>query len=187
MKQVLMTVVLAEQQQPNIPPITNLLRLLDMVEIAINNAPFVNTELSPFYLNLGYHHHFWFDVPKFDEATLKGDKTIQVNDCIAKMRADWSLVYTALHHKHARPEKFCNRKRADYLFKVWQAILITQRKHHRNQLSTVVPMTAKAVGPFKIKKQITQKTFEIGIPTDIMKKIRTVLHSSELIPSESRD
>ena len=116
MKQVLMTVVLAEQQQATMRPTLNLLRLLDMVEIAINNAPFANTELSPFYLNLGYHHHFWFDVPKFDEASLEGDNTIQVNYWIEQMRADWSLVYRALYHEQTRPEKSGNRKLADYLF-----------------------------------------------------------------------
>ena len=134
-----------------------------MVEIAINNAPIANTELSHFYLNLGYHHHFWFDVPNLDEVRLEGDKTIQVNDWIAKMVADWALVFRALYHKQARAETFGHRKRADHQFKVGQDILINQRKHHRNQLGTVGPLTAKAVGPFKIKKQITQNTFEIDI------------------------
>ena len=64
-----------------IGPTPNWLRLLDMVEIAINNAPIANTELSPFHLNLGYHPHFWFDVPNFDDVRLEGDKTIQLRDC----------------------------------------------------------------------------------------------------------
>ena len=68
------------------------MRLLDMVEMAINNALIANMELSHFYMNLGYHPYFWFDVPNFDEVRLEGDKTIQVIDCIKKMRADWDLV-----------------------------------------------------------------------------------------------
>ena len=99
-------------------PTTNWLRLLDMVEMAINNAPIANTELSHFYLNLGYHPHSWFDFQNFDEVRLEGDKTIQVKDWIANMRADWDLVYRALYHKHARAETFGNRKLADYQFKV---------------------------------------------------------------------
>ena len=63
---------MAKQQEPNVWPTHNWLRLLDMVEIAINNAPIANTELSPFYLNLGYHPHFWLDVPNFDEVRLEG-------------------------------------------------------------------------------------------------------------------
>ena len=65
-------------------------------EIAINNALIANMELSPLYLNLGYHPHFWFDVSNVDEVRLEGDKTIQVMEWIAKMRADWDLVYRAL-------------------------------------------------------------------------------------------
>ena len=86
-----MTVVLSKQEQPNVGPTTNWLRLLDMVEIAINNAPISNTELSPFYLNLGYYSNFWFDVPNFDEVKLEGGNTIQVRDWIKEMQADWHL------------------------------------------------------------------------------------------------
>ena len=128
--QVLGTVVLAMQKQPNVGPTPNWLRMSDMVETAINNAPIANTELSHFYLNLGYHPHFWFDVPNFDEVRLECAQTIQVRDWIKKMRAYCDIVYRALYHEQARAETFGNRKRADYQFKVGQDTLINQRKHH---------------------------------------------------------
>ena len=43
------------------------------------------------------------------------------------------------------------------------------------------------MGPFNIKKQITENTFEIDIPEAIRKKMRSVFHSSELILFETRD
>ena len=49
------------------------------------------------------------------------------------------------------------------------------------------PLSAKAVGPFNIKKQITKNTFEIDIPPAVRKKMRPVFHSSELIPFETRE
>ena len=116
MKQALRTVVLAKQQQPNVGSTLNWVRLLDMVEIAINNAPIANTELSPFYLNLGHHPNFWFDVPNFDEVRSEGDNTIQVKGWIAKMQADWDLVYRALYNKQALAGTVGNRKRAYYQF-----------------------------------------------------------------------
>ena len=64
MKQVLRTIVLAKLQQPsaaaqdNPPRAPIWLRLLTLVEIAINNAQIADTELSPYYLNLGYHPQF---------------------------------------------------------------------------------------------------------------------------------
>ena len=48
MKQVLRTVILAKQQEPNVWSTHNWLIPMDMVEIDINNAPIANTELSPF-------------------------------------------------------------------------------------------------------------------------------------------
>ena len=65
--------------------------------------------------------------------------------------------------------------------------MINQRKHHGNQLGPVGPLTAKAVSPFKIKKQITQNTFEINIHLAIEKKKRPVFHSSEMIPFDTGD
>ena len=158
-----------------------------MVEIAIKNAPIAKTESIPFYLNLGYHPHFWFDVPNIDEVKLEGDKTIKVKDWIAKVRADWDLVYRALYHEQARAEAFGNRKLADYQFKVGQDILINQRKHIRNRLGPLGPLTAKTVRPFNIKKQITQNTFEIDTPPAFRKQMRPVFHSSELISFETGD
>ena len=54
-------------------------------------------------------------------------------------------------------------------------------------MGPVGPLTAKAVGPFKIKKQITKNTFEIDIPTAIRNKMRPVFHYSELMPFDTRD
>ena len=41
----------------------NWLGLLEFVEIAISNATIADTELRPFYLKLGYHPQFFFDIP----------------------------------------------------------------------------------------------------------------------------
>ena len=64
-------------------------------------------------------------------------------------------------------------------------ILINQ--HHRDQLGLVGALALKAVGPYVIKKQITQNTFDIDIPPAIKKNMRAVFHSSELIPWEVRE
>ena len=133
MKQVLRTVVLAKQHQQNVDPTSNCLRLLDMVEIAINNAQISNTGLRPFYLNIVYHLHFWFDVPNFDESRLKGDKTIQVNDRIARCaRIGHLSTVRCTTSRHERMH-LATEQKANYQFKVGQDILINQRKHCRNQ------------------------------------------------------
>ena len=43
----------------------NWLDLLDMVEMAINNAPLVDTDYSPYFLTYGYHPTFYSDLPPY--------------------------------------------------------------------------------------------------------------------------
>ena len=63
MIQLLRIVAIAEmqQQRSDQQPI-NWIRLIDFVELAINNAALVITEAVLFYINLGYHPTFIFDV-----------------------------------------------------------------------------------------------------------------------------
>ena len=50
---------------------------------AVPKSRLRTSELSPFYLNFGYHQHFWLYVQNFDGARLECDKTFQVKDWIA--------------------------------------------------------------------------------------------------------
>ena len=68
--------------------------------------------------------------------------------------------------------------RANYQFKVGRDILINQRKHHRNQLGRVVALAPTAVGPYTIKRQITQNTFEVDSPAAVRKKMRPVFRKT---------
>ena len=46
----------------------NWLDVLDIVEMAVNNAPLVETDFSPYYLTYGYHPTFYHDLPEFTGA-----------------------------------------------------------------------------------------------------------------------
>ena len=127
----------------------------------------------------------FFDINDLDVERLRGEHTISIKELVKKLRSDRAFVFRALYHERARAEEMGNRKKANYQFKVGQDILINQRRHHRNQLGRVGALTPKAMGPFKMKMQITQNTFEIDIPAAVRKKMRTVFHSSDLIPFES--
>ena len=65
-----------------------------------------------------------------------------------------------------------NGKMENCQFKVGQDILMNHLKFHMNRLGSVVALAPKAVGPFNIKMQITQNTFEIDIPAAVRKKMR---------------
>ena len=56
LKHVLRTLLLSQDE-------TRWPEVIVLADIAINGAPFANTEYSPFYLNFGYHPVFWWDLP----------------------------------------------------------------------------------------------------------------------------
>ena len=99
MKHVLRTIVLAKTQECSEAASPNWLRLLDFVEMAINNATVADTELSPFYLNLRYHPPFFFDIPGTDDERLRWEQTISIKELVMKLRSNWSFVFRALYHK----------------------------------------------------------------------------------------
>ena len=78
--------------------------MLDVVEIAINDAPIADAELSPFYINLEYHPQFSFDIHDIDEERLIGQQTISIKECLKKLRSDFYFVFRVLYHKQARAE-----------------------------------------------------------------------------------
>ena len=57
------------------------------MEIAINNATIADKELSQYYLNLGYHPQFFFDVPNFVEERLPGQENPTIKDWIKQLRS----------------------------------------------------------------------------------------------------
>ena len=107
---------------------------------------------------------------------MRGEQTMSIKEWLKKLIYDWSFVFRALYHERARDEAMGDRKKANYQFKVGQDIMINPRKHHRNQLGSVGALAPKAVGPFKIKRHVTQNTFEIDIPAAVRKKMRPVFH-----------
>ena len=81
MKQVRRTIVIAKlKEAPDASAASpNWLRLLDFVELDVNNAHIADTNLSPFSLDLWYHPQFFLDIPELDEELLREEQTISIN------------------------------------------------------------------------------------------------------------
>ena len=41
--------------------------VLDIVDMAVNNAPLVETDFYPYYLTFGYHPTLYHDLPEFTQ------------------------------------------------------------------------------------------------------------------------
>jgi hypothetical protein len=187
LKQILRTLSIAALRRNPQEPVS-WIRFIDLVEIAINSAPLAGTELSPFYLNLGYHPTFFFDLP-FTARNIPLDlepAERPIGQFLHQLRQDWHQVKTVLLRDRMRALEQGNRRRAHYQFHVGQDVLVNQRRHHREQLGPIGPLLPQSAGPFRIRRQITANTFELAIPVALAPRMRPVFHASELIPYETR-
>ena len=66
------------------------LDVLDIVEMAVNNAPMVETDFSPYYLTYGYHPTFHHDLAEFTGAEKR--MKVQPRQFLARLLADWKHV-----------------------------------------------------------------------------------------------
>ena len=153
-----------------------------LAEIAINGAPIVNTEYSPFFLNFGYHPVFWLDLPDRQEP-VPGARKEAVRGMVHRMKDDWRIVREAFKKEQNMAEAYADRRQADYQFNKGQYVLIKRRRHYRWQFSSdrgqLAPMAA---GPFRVKRVLTPCTLELEIPLAVRGSEVPVFYSSYLIP-----
>ena len=69
----------------------NWLDVLDIVEMAVNNATLEETDFSPYYLTYGYHPTFYHDLQEFTGAEKRMKE--QPRQFVARLLADWNHVY----------------------------------------------------------------------------------------------
>ena len=58
--------------------------------MAVNNAPLMETDFSPFYLTYGYHPTLYHDIPEFTGAEKRMKE--QPRQFLARLLADWKHV-----------------------------------------------------------------------------------------------
>ena len=158
----------------------NWLDVLDVVEMAVNNAPLVDSDFSPYYLNYGYHPTFYHDLEPFkgSENRLR-EKPRQFLD---RLLADFKHV-SGLFRKHQdRYVERANRKIKGHRFRVGDLVLVSARHHPRTQLRKPHRLAPKATGPYHILSEIGPRTFSLDLPARITKRFHNVFHESDLIP-----
>ena len=158
----------------------NWLDVLDIVEMAVNNAPLVETDFSPYYLTYGYHPTFYQDLPEFTGAEKRMKE--QPRQFLARLLAECKHVSEIFRKNQDRYVQRANKHIKEHRFHVGDLVLVSAAKHSRNQLRPKHPLAPKASGPFIIEAEVGPRTFSLNLPPRISRKFHNAFHESDLDP-----
>ena len=161
--------------------------VVDYVEMAINSAPLVDTDYSPYYLTYGYHPAMYLDLPSASIPTHDLKETPK--RFISRLRDDWKHISSLFATQQQRMAKAANRKRADHTYLRGDQVLITMRKHPRLQLVRPGKLAARAAGPYEITEMITPTSFRLNLPPEIFTRVvdkNHVFNAYDTIPYRVR-
>ena len=156
--------------------------LLALVEIQINHAPIGTTELSPFYLNYGFHPVFQLDVLAVSKPHPEESSLEVLPRFLARMRETWEQISVLFQQARQQAVVQTNRRRRDYEFYVGQEVLISQQRHRRLLRRKYTALSPRAIGPYRIKHKVNRNAYVLDIPIDVLGKASPVFHISDLIP-----
>ena len=154
--------------------------ILPLVQIALNNAPLLNTPYSPFYLTYGYHPTFYQDLY---QARPTSDEPIP--SFITRMSHVYSDIMDRLMKNHIRMSKNANAHRSDHTLRVGDLVLINAAKRAKNQGHRLPKLSPRWQGPFRITAALNENTFRLDMPSSFHG--HNVFHSEYLRPYFSLD
>ena len=110
--------------------------------MAVNNAPLVETDFSPYYLTYGYHPTIYHDLPEFTGAEKRMKE--QPRQFLARLLADWKHVSEIFRKNQDRYVQRANKHINAHRFHVGDLVLVSAAKHARDQLRPKHPLAPKA-------------------------------------------
>ena len=154
--------------------------MLDLVEMAVNNAHLVDSDYSPYYPTHGFHPTFYGDLTPFRGPTKRLKERPQ--QFLDRLFADWKHVTNLFRTAQDRYINRQNLRRSEHEFQVGDLVLVSARHHPRNQLRKPGPLAPKATGPYEITEKIGPTTFRLDLPAEVSRRFHNAFHASDLIP-----
>ncbi len=154
--------------------------MLDVVEIAINNAPLVTTDFSPYFLNYGFHPTLYTDVPQFKGPVVElGPEKFR--HFLKRLQTDWEHISCIFRQHRDKMVARANLHIKPHPFKPGDLVLVNSRRHTRVHLDTKKALDPKAIGPFEIERSVGPNTYRLLLPEEYS-LMHPVFHANDLIP-----
>ena len=161
------------------PSQSNWVKLLPLVEFAINDSYQESVQAVPFVLNYGKRPHLPLD------KLLKREGHLDVPDCVsAADRAESILsavknAKAALHAAQQRQAVAANRRRREMNIAVGDSVFLSTA-NIKMKFKGSPKLLPRWIGPFKVLDQINPVAFRLELPSNL--KIHNVFHISLLKP-----
>jgi len=153
---------------------------LPMVEFAINNSYHTSVKHTPFFLTYGMHPA----TPVMID-TLKLSKVPVASTWVQDLSSVLELAKKNLQAAKDRQKSYADSKRSELIFKVGDQVLLSTA-HLNQNLTTHRKLLPKYVGPFTVKKMLSDVAYTLELPeTYINAKIRPTFYVSLLKPYRS--
>lgn len=144
-------------------------------EIAYNNSIQTSTGYSPYYLNNGYNVRLPINLTTDQMNNVSTNQT--ANEMIEQMNETLEKAKEHLLHAQQQQSKYANKHRQNIIFQVNDQVLLSTSNLNTNDRAR--KLISKYIGPFRIKKVISDVVYELELP-DTMRRIHPVFHISKL-------
>jgi transposase InsO family protein len=149
---------------------------LSMAEFADNNAQSSATQMTPFFLNKGFHPRMSFDTDPTKPTTSRERLQIErAKDIAAHMETALETAKRALQDAREAMIKSANKKRKEVVYSPGDLVFLSSRNIKTTRPSK--KLDDKMLGPFKVLKAVGA-SYRLQLPTTM--RIHDVFHPSLL-------
>jgi len=132
---------------------------LTQVEMAINNAPVMGTEFSPYYLNFGFHPAIIADLPR----QLKDPADEDIDEFANRMTLMYEHFARILQAEQKRVANRENSGREPTNYQVGDLVMVNYDKRSR-RAGHSSKLDPRFVGPYRVLRQVSPDTYELALP-----------------------
>ena len=147
---------------------------LPLAEFAVNDAWHESIQTTPFYMNYGRH--------PIKPATigLESAKVPKAQDLARKIKQTIERAKVLLNAARQRQKAYADARRSERSFAVGDEVLLST-KNIRLKTPGTQKLMPRYVGPFKIKKRISEVAYELELPAAV-RRVHPIFHVSLLRP-----
>ena len=133
--------------------------------MAINNAPILDSEFSPYYLNYGFHPCLECDL--FSLHAPQHDAEEEAPDFLYRIHSEWEAAQGLMVSLQDDIRFRENRHRHATALVPGDLVLVSLKKHETASLFPRGPLAPHLAGPFKVLKAVSDDAYQLDLTPEL--------------------